>query len=275
MALSGDTREPGSEEGRSEGRGVDSPVLSVPCRENQGSFCQDKPLARLTQPWRAYWPPVPGSELDRQLRSQFPDVFDWKFHPDRLFEHPWRAWTSSDRHARPDSGLNALVPPGAALAPSQIHSVIPRPDLHRTTPTELETQRRRIDSLVDDFPAVKPEFFRYVAPLARYEEEKLYKVQLPSLGAGFRRTNLECQPYEVSVFDVSGKENLFTMAGAGFQFTRCPVAIPPRGSTEAETEASYLPLLSHWLKGYLNCEEVLVFAYNVSDTSQRNAQRGS
>jgi len=261
----GNPRRPGPEQEGGEGQDFYSPIISGPRRGKDGKLERNKPLTGLTQPWREFWPPVAGSDLDHQLRNQFPDVFAWQFHPNRLFEHPWRSWTLSDGHPAPPSVPAVTVDPlSAQVESSEAGSVMPRPDLHRTAPNELQEQRRQIDKFIDDFPIVQPKFFRYISPLPRYELEKPYKVQLPRLGAGFPQTNLEAQPYRVNVFDLSGQEHLFSMAEAGFQYSRCPVAIPTKGLTEAETEASYLPLLSDWLKSQLDCEEVLVFAYNVS-----------
>ena len=261
----GDIDEPAREEGvKSRGIGhVHSSTASVPCSEQQAIPGTDKPLTGgLAQPWRAHWPPAPGSELEHQIRERFPQVFEWEFHPDRLFEHPWRNWTFKTIGSTCNSETTGS--PFASLGVTQADSKA-RPKLQKTTTTHQE-KRRLADSILHSLPRVTSDF-RYLAPLPQYKQEKLYKLQLPCLDFG--QTNLESEQYPVTVFDLSGKEHLFTLADAGFRYSRCPVPIPTGSmvDSEAETEAAYLPALCDWLKDDLDCEEVLPFAYNVSHTS--------
>jgi hypothetical protein len=109
--------------------------------------------------------------------------------------------------------------------------------------------------------SVKPDGFNYLAPLAIYQSEKPYLSRLPSL-PGFARTNILGQRQPTQVFDVSGNEHLFTLDGSGFEFVKFPN--PLEDWTDSVVCETYIPSLACWLKTYLNCSEVVIYAYNVS-----------
>ncbi len=82
-------------------------------------------------------------------------------------------------------------------------------------------------------------------------------------------SNLVTKHYPVSIYDVSGNEELFTLAKSGFEFTKCPV--PMREWTDRFMTEEYNPKLENWLKEYLNCESVFIYSYNVSVPDKQSA----
>jgi hypothetical protein len=124
------------------------------------------------------------------------------------------------------------------------------------TGNSLDTQIKQLQ-----LTGVAPESFSYLAPLELYRYEKPYLSRLPCLN-GLKRTNIASQNYPVTVFDVSGHEELFTLSESGFQFSKFPVQI--NSWTDSSVCSTYMPMLSEWLKQQLNCERVFLYAYNVS-----------
>jgi len=124
------------------------------------------------------------------------------------------------------------------------------------TCSSLDTQLKQ-----SQLAGVVPESFCYLAPLALYHYEKPYLSRLPCLN-GLKRTNIASQNYPVTVFDVSGHEELFTLSESGFQFSKFPVQI--NSWTDSSVCSTYMPMLSKWLKQQLNCQRVFLYAYNVS-----------
>jgi hypothetical protein len=49
---------------------------------------------------------------------------------------------------------------------------------------------------------------------------------------------------------------------SGFEFTKCPARIGHW--TDVAVVNEYIPILQTWLKAFLDCAEVHVYAYNVS-----------
>lgn len=41
------------------------------------------------QPWRRYWPPVPGTDLYQWYRENHAWLLTWRFDPDNPFDRPW------------------------------------------------------------------------------------------------------------------------------------------------------------------------------------------
>jgi hypothetical protein len=68
--------------------------------------------------------------------------------------------------------------------------------------------------------------------------------------------------YPVEIRDVCGKESLFTLDEAGFQFMQIPTKI--LDWTDESVQLEYLPDLSAWLKKYFSCEKVFIYSYNVN-----------
>jgi hypothetical protein len=102
--------------------------------------------------------------------------------------------------------------------------------------------------------------FTYLAPLELYEIEKPFFSQLPC-GTQLPRTNLVERSYPVEIRDICGKESLFKLDEAGFQFMQFPSKISDW--TDENVQSEYLPDLSAWLKEYFGCEKVFIYNYNV------------
>lgn len=41
------------------------------------------------QPWRHYWPPIPGTDLYKWYREKHSWVLTWRFDPNNPFDRPW------------------------------------------------------------------------------------------------------------------------------------------------------------------------------------------
>jgi hypothetical protein len=100
----------------------------------------------------------------------------------------------------------------------------------------------------------------YLAPLKLYNTQKPYFSQLPC-GTQLPRTNLVERGYPVEIRDISGKESLFKLDEAGFEFEQVPTRVS--NWTDETVHSEYLPDLSAWLKAYFSCEEVFIYNYNV------------
>ena len=120
----------------------------------------------------------------------------------------------------------------------------------------LDSQIRRAG-----LKAVTSTSFNYLAPLAIYRSEKPYLSRLPSL-PGLIRTNIVGRSHTVHIHEVSGNEQLFTLDQSGFEFTQFPA--PIQDWTDSNVCETYIPKLADWLRGYLNCARVYIYAYNVS-----------
>jgi hypothetical protein len=127
----------------------------------------------------------------------------------------------------------------------------------------LQDARGDLDEQVEwlALPAVEPVVFNYLAPLELYSRERPYRLQLPPLD-GFKMTNIATKHYPVKIHDISGHEDLFTLAESGFQFTKCPVTV--RDWTAHSMAQDYIPELKDWLTQYLGCESIFIYSYNVS-----------
>jgi hypothetical protein len=113
-----------------------------------------------------------------------------------------------------------------------------------------------------NLPKVQPETFHHLAPLELYQKEKPYKCQLPKeCFPGSKMHNLLSQSYPISISDITGREDLFSLAVSGFEFTKCPIAV--RDWSDHCVSSSYLPGLVDWLKQRLGCRDVFCYAYNV------------
>lgn len=112
----------------------------------------------------------------------------------------------------------------------------------------------------------------YLAPLELYLEQKPYHCRLPLID-GLKRSNLAMQSYPVTIEDISGKEDNFTLERSGFQFLKFPVEISSWSDSVVVTE--YIPAISSWLKEYFQSERALVYSYNVSAKSQSSPNIGA
>jgi hypothetical protein len=117
-----------------------------------------------------------------------------------------------------------------------------------------------IDDQITGLPKIQVDSFKYLAPLDIYKTEKPFFSQLPC-GTQLPRTNLVESNHSVEIHDICGKESLFKLDEAGFQFMQVPTRISEW--TDESVQAEYLPELSAWLKEYFSCEEVFIYNYNV------------
>lgn len=113
---------------------------------------------------------------------------------------------------------------------------------------------------ITGLPKIKVDSITYLAPLELYKTEKPYFSQLPC-GTLLKRTNLVESDHPVEIHDISGKESLFKLDEAGFQFMQVPTGISHW--TDESVQSEYLPGLSAWLKEYFSCEKVFIYNYNV------------
>jgi hypothetical protein len=104
----------------------------------------------------------------------------------------------------------------------------------------------------------------YLAPLRIYQSEKPYLSRLPAQSS-LARTNILGRSYAARVFEISGQEHSFTLDEAGFEFTHFAETIPEW--TDSIICSTYIPKLSAWLKHYLSCNDVCIYAYSVSQAS--------
>jgi hypothetical protein len=131
------------------------------------------------------------------------------------------------------------------------------------------TQKMR-DELDEQFrnlilPKVFPKSFNHLAPLELYQKEKPYKCQLPeACFPGLKMHNLVSQSYHVGIADVTGHEDMFSLAISGFEFATCPISIEEW--SDDSVSAQYLPGLAQWLKQCTGCRDVFCYAYNVGFT---------
>lgn len=231
----------------------------------------------LNQPWREFWPPNSGTELHLWLQSEYPEVLYWRFDPTRPFDRPWRTWTSSAR-AKRERELEVLQIYSDATLSQSATGRIPLtqvPNLTNgassfSTPASFGHKNDRQSALTVgldqqlnglNLPSVTPDSFHYVAPLEIYGFEKPYLSRLPCI-AGLKRTNIVAKKHCIQIFEISGHEAFFTLDKAGFEFAKSPIAMQEWTSSSVRTD--YVPSLQTWVKQYLRCTEVIVYAYNVS-----------
>lgn len=136
-------------------------------------------------------------------------------------------------------------------------------DFHHNEHNPHAEFAKRLDSQIRraGLKAVTPASFSYLAPLAIYRSEKPYLSRLPSL-SGLVRTNIVGRSQTVQIHEVSGNEQLFTLDQSGFEFAQCPASI--RDWTDSAVCEAYIPKLADWLRDYLDCARVYIYAYNVS-----------
>jgi hypothetical protein len=108
---------------------------------------------------------------------------------------------------------------------------------------------------------VKPYYFNYLAPLEIYYVQKPYHCRLP-LPCDVSQSNIATKSFPVTIFDIRGNENLFTLESSGFSFLEIPVSIS--NWTDDTVLWEYLPLMSRWLKSYFDSKIVMIYTYNVS-----------
>jgi hypothetical protein len=119
-----------------------------------------------------------------------------------------------------------------------------------------------LDKIIDDLnmKSVQSDGISFLAPLDLDQSEKPYLSRLPS-GTSLARTNLVTAEHKLDIFNLSGHETHFTLADSGFEFAKSPIRIQQWSDSSG---LKYIPQMAVWLKEYLNCEQVLIYAYNVS-----------
>lgn len=110
-------------------------------------------------------------------------------------------------------------------------------------------------------PYVTPVVFPYLAPSELYRFEKPYLSRLP-YAAELKRTNIITESHPVRIFSVSGNEEYFILDECGFQFAKSPIQL--QQWDERSVRSEYIPRMTDWLKSYLNCQRIFIYAYNVS-----------
>ncbi len=238
-------------------------------------------LAELRRrPWQAHWPPKSKSDLHAWLSSEFPQVLSWHFDPDRPFDRPWRKWTRSARAKKDESPVleirqDMILPVGdinstcsSTVAPSNTNSrslgQSPALRINQSTSQDFSsTPNINLDEQLSRLQLVRvaPKTFNYLAPIDLYIYQKPYLSRLPCLD-NLKRTNIVGQSYSVTVHNICGNEDLFTLEESGFQFLKLPAQMV--SWTDHSVRSMYLPMLSVWLKEFFSCDRVLVYAYNVS-----------
>jgi hypothetical protein len=136
--------------------------------------------------------------------------------------------------------------------------------LGQSQPEDIQQARQCLDEQFNALrlPAVQPEKFHHLAPLELYQRQKPYKCQLPKeCFPGFKMHNLASKSYRVSIADISGHEDLFSLAVSGFEFAKCPITA--QSWSDHYVSSVYLPRLIEWLKQRLSCRDVFCYAYNV------------
>jgi hypothetical protein len=68
------------------------------------------------RPWRAYWPPAPGSAIFQHLITNFPQALLWRFDSSKPFDRPWQIWTKSTRGKQGKSSVVELPPVDAGAS---------------------------------------------------------------------------------------------------------------------------------------------------------------
>jgi hypothetical protein len=107
---------------------------------------------------------------------------------------------------------------------------------------------------------VTPQSFNYLAPLGIYCHQKPYHSRLP-FPYGVSGSNIATKSFPVTIFDIRGNEDLFTLEHSGFRFLDLPVNIS--NWTDDTVVSEYLPLMSTWLKSYFESKKVLIYNYSV------------
>lgn len=215
------------------------------------------------RPWRAFWPPVNREDPSQWSNSEFPSVCSWRFDPSQPFERPWRLWTRTSRAAKESAKNTTSWSDDAASVSSTSDN---RPPLDESSVRDSCVCRSSQTKLLDadmnkrGFKTVFPALLYYLAPLSKYHTEKPYLSRLPSL-PGFVRTNIVGCEKVVQIHEATGHEDLFTLDSSGFEFAKWSFSLAPW--TEACVRNLYLPSLCQWLKSYLLCSDVHVYAYNV------------
>ncbi|KAF2092917.1 hypothetical protein NA57DRAFT_49296 [Rhizodiscina lignyota] len=213
----------------------------------------------LTQPWRAFWPPSGAADPGIWRNSEFPEVSIWKFDPRQPFDRPWRKWT---RTLRAKAEANQY-------SPQNIGHEITFPannrrcceDPYDSNPTHCAVAAKELDvQATTQGMGIVTSSFEYLAPFAESRSEKPYLSRLPSL-PGFRRTNISGCDQPTQVYEVSGNEHLFALDTSGFAFVK--FSNPILDFADSTVCERYVPCLASWLKSYLNCLDVHVYAYNV------------
>ncbi|PVH78154.1 hypothetical protein DL98DRAFT_422606 [Cadophora sp. DSE1049] len=129
-------------------------------------------------------------------------------------------------------------------------------------PLKRESSHSELDHLIKTLhlKSVPSGGISFLAPLHVYHTEKPYLSRLPS-GTSLPRTNLVTSNQQLDIFEVSGHESSFTLAESGFEYAKSSVQVHLWNDTSVCLE--YIPQMEQWLKKYLDCARVLIYAYNM------------
>ncbi|KAK0736476.1 hypothetical protein B0T21DRAFT_180925 [Apiosordaria backusii] len=208
-----------------------------------------------TQPWKQFWPPKSGSTMLKMLKAQEPEVLTCRFDISRPFHRPWRRWTAPAQVEEVNCTLEVAKHPSTSISS--------KPELASPTFSDTIAARDGLDRQLErlGLPAVTPNSFNHLAPLPLYQREKPYKCQLPEkLFKEHKMHNLVATNHPVSINDISGHEDIFSLAVSGFEFAKCPIEVAEW--SDERVSDTYLPNLVEWLKERLGCQDVFCYAYN-------------
>lgn len=253
----------------------------VDCESDSSAPCTITSAEELQRrPWKFYWPPISKELIELWVRSEHSSVLSWHFNPEDPFDRPWRGWARSetrkkepkifedsnevsynvDDHSNKYSSFidqeshddPSLQEPNLTTVAKTMSTISPTSTLclFLDLNTILNMQLARI----------YPSSFNYLAPLQIYSSEKPYHSRIP-FPDNVKRTNIEVQSYDITIFDIRGKENLFTLEQSGFRYLHLPTNISHW--TDQIVLSEYLPFISNWLKIYFDSRRVLVYTYNV------------
>lgn len=48
------------------------------------------------RPWAHLWPPKDQQDLQKWMKTDTPEVLNWRFDPQNSFNRPWRQYTKSE-----------------------------------------------------------------------------------------------------------------------------------------------------------------------------------
>ena len=234
----------------------------------------------IRRPWQAHWPPKSKSDLRAWLCSECPQVLLWRFDPDRPFDRPWRKWTRSACAKKDESPVienrqDKILPVGDNNSTCFYRWLLENTNSRRLGRTPAlrinqstsqgcsSTPNVNLDEQLSRLQLVRVALktFNYLAPIDLYLYQKPYLSRLPCLD-NLKRTNIVGQSYSVTVYNICGNEDSFTLEESGFQFLKLPAQIT--SWTDHSVRSNYLPMLSVWLKELFSCDRVLIYAYNVS-----------
>ncbi|MCJ1393523.1 hypothetical protein MMC18_006398, partial [Xylographa bjoerkii] len=217
----------------------------------------------LERPWKAFWPSKNGSNLDRWLKTDTPEVLSWQFKPHDTFDRPWRAYTRTEL-AKQEAAYTILPAKNKVIPKTEEegfdekfnHEMVKdhATDFPPVLGHDVEEMLRN-----NNLPTIAVDAFNYLAPLELYRHQKPYLSRLPFIKE-LKRSNIVGKSYPTVIHNVRGNEHLFTLDKSGFEFIELPFNL--HHWTDTSLQQKYIPFLSSWLEDYFECERVFIYAYN-------------